>query len=204
MLLLASLSFLILPWGRWSRQRLLIIKVLMRVREELERSQVVWISLKNLALLVSLIDPFTDDICSCRTLSWHKDTQDNQICFYMWRTTVTLLTAIIEGITISFYWYVSFRTMRISDDYYGARRCIIGVITNFFLNVLQSKLFRIVIFLEIICKGMCLSPVALGYSIIKAALLDTTVPRSINKISHMRIATTINREANRSFFSFLL
>ena len=82
-LLLASLSFLILPWGRWSRQRLLIIKVLMRVREELERSQVVWISLKNLALLVSLIEPFTDDICSCRALSWHKDTQDNQICFYM-------------------------------------------------------------------------------------------------------------------------
>ena len=94
--------------------------------------------------------------------------------------------------------------MWISDHYYGTRRRIIGVIPYFFLNILQTELFSIIAFSEIICKGMCLSPIALGYSVVEATLLDTSIPRSVNEISYMRIATTINREANRSFFCLLL
>ena len=50
--------------------------------------------------------------------------------------------------------------MRISDDHYGARRCIIGVITYLTLNVLQSELFRVIVFIEIIGKGMSFGPIA--------------------------------------------
>ena len=51
---------------------------------------------------------------------------------------------------------------------------------------------------------MGLSPIARGDSIVEATLFDTTVSGSVNEISYMRIASTINREADRSFFGLLL